>query len=222
MQYAHRPGMAAALNGYMAAKCRLYPGRVTGMATVFPGEQGAAEILQQAFDAGLGGVKLHAHVQCFDLNAAAMDPVYDCCRNNDKPLVIHAGREPKSEAYLCDPYQLCGAEKVERVLKDYPGLRLCVPHLGIDELGAYRRMIETYDTLWLDTTMVLADYFPIEAQIDLSRYRPDRIFYGSDFPNIPYAWDRELKNLAAAGIGEAVLERILNRNARTFFGLGPA
>ncbi len=219
MQYAHRPAMAAALNAYMVEKCRLHPGRVTGMATVFPGEAGAEAILQEAFDAGLKGVKLHAHVQCFDMNDAAMDPVYDCCRRNGKPLVIHAGREPKSEAYRCDPYQICRADKVERVLKDFPGLRLCVPHLGIDELDAYRQMIEACDTLWLDTTMVLADYFPLAEPIDLRRYRPDRIFYGSDFPNIPYAWDRELKKLEAAGIGEEALERILSRNAIEFFGL---
>jgi len=219
LQYAHRPGMAAGLNRYMIAQCRPYAGRVTGLATVFPGEAGAADILQEAFDAGLAGVKLHAHVQCFDLAAEAMEPILECCRRNDKPLVIHAGREPKSEAYHCDPHRICGAEKVERVLQAFAGLKLCVPHLGFDELEAYRRLVERYDSLWLDTTMVLADYFPLAAPIDLRRYRPDRVLYGSDFPNIPYAWDRELKKLGAAGLGRDALERILNRNARELFGL---
>jgi hypothetical protein len=53
----------------------------------------------------------------------------------------------------------------------------------------------------------------------LRRYRPDRILYGSDFPNIPYPWDRELKKLAAAGLDDDLLERILNRNARELFGV---
>jgi predicted TIM-barrel fold metal-dependent hydrolase len=219
LQYAHRPGMAADLNRYMIDQCRPYAERVTGLATVFPGEAGAGEILQEAFDAGLAGVKLHAHVQCFDLEAEAMAPIFACCRRNDKPLVIHAGREPKSEAYLCDPHQICGVAKVERVLQAFPGLKLCVPHLGFDELDAYRRLVERHDSLWLDTTMVLADYFPVAQPIDLRRYRPDRILYGSDFPNIPYAWDRELKILEAAGLDQDLLERILNRNAGELFGL---
>jgi len=35
------------------------------MATVFPGEKNAANILADAFKNGLRGVKLHSHVQCF-------------------------------------------------------------------------------------------------------------------------------------------------------------
>ena len=219
LQYAHRPGMAAELNRYMIAQCRPYAERVTGLATVFPGETNTAAILQEAFDAGLAGVKLHAHVQCFDLAADIMVPIFTCCRRNGKPLVIHAGREPKSEAYHCDPHQICAAGKVESVLQAFPGLKLCVPHLGFDELDAYRRLVECYDNIWLDTTMVLADYFPVAAPIDLRRYRPDRILYGSDFPNIPYAWDRELKKLEAAGLDQDLLERMLNRNARELFGI---
>lgn len=219
LQYAHKPGMAKQLNQYMAEKCREYDHRVTGMATVFPGEDHAEQILQDAFDAGLGGLKLHAHVQCFEMNADYMDVLYECCRVNRKPMVMHVGREPKSTAYRCDPYQICSAERVERVLRDFPDLKICVPHMGFDETSAYRRMSEKYDNLWLDTTMVLTDYFPMAEKIDLRRYRPDRILYGSDFPNIPYAWDRELKRFTASGISDEDLSRILGKNASELFGL---
>ncbi len=219
LQYAHKPGISRQLNTYMAVRCRQFPGRVTGMATVYPGEDKAGRILQEAFDDGLGGLKLHAHVQCFDMNSDAMDILYDCCRANNKPLVIHAGREPKSTAYRCDPYIICSAGKVEQILKNFPGLKICVPHLGLDELSAYQRLIETYDTLWLDTTMAIGGYFPVKKKICLDRYRPDRIMYGSDFPNIPYEWDRELKVLAADKLSDKVLERITTKNAVEFFNL---
>ena len=219
LQYAHKPGIARQLNGYMSEICREYDNRVTGMATVFPGEDHAGPVLQEAFDAGLGGLKLHAHVQCFDMNAEYMNPLYDCCRSNKKPIVMHVGREPKSPAYGCDPYQICNAEKLEHVLKEFPGLKICVPHLGFDEISAYRKLIEKYDHLWLDTTMVLTDYFPIEGKIPLSDYRSDRIMYGSDFPNIPYAWDREMKDLNAAHIPIEDLENISYKNAANFFAL---
>lgn len=217
LQYAHKPGISHGLNRYMAEKCRQYPNRVTGMATVFPGEKNAVSILQNAFDSGLEGLKLHAHVQCFHMNSDPMNRLYECCRANQKPVVMHVGREPKSQAYRCDPYELCSADRLERVLKDFPDLKICVPHMGFDETWAYKEMIEKYDNLWLDTTMVVTDYLPIEEKIDLVRYRKDRVMYGSDFPNIPYAWDRELKELKNTHISRDAMERILNKNATDFF-----
>lgn len=219
LQYAHKPGIAVKLNQYLVEKCKKYDNKVTGMATVYPGEENAEKILQDAFDSGLGGLKLHAHVQCFDMNAEEMNCLYDCCRINNKPVVMHVGREPKSLAYQCDPYELCSAEKTENILKDFPGLNICVPHLGFDETAAYRNLIEKYDTIWLDTTMAITDYFNLEEKIDLSQYRTDRIMYGSDFPNIPYAWDRELKVLKEANLHFDTLRKISSQNAADFFNL---
>ena len=219
LQYAHKPGIARQLNSYMSEKCREFDGRVTGMATVYPGENDARNILQEAFDAGLKGLKLHAHVQCFDMNSDYMNPLYECCLLNKKPVVMHAGREPKSTAYKCDPYQLCSAERLEDILKNFPELKICVPHLGFDEISAYRKLIEKYDNLWLDTTMAIANYFPVEEKIALGDYRSDRVMYGSDFPNIPYEWDRELKVLKANNISIGDLERISYKNAVEFFRL---
>jgi predicted TIM-barrel fold metal-dependent hydrolase len=219
LQYAHKPGIARDLNHYVIKKCQQYPDRITGMATVFPGEKNAGMILQEAFDLGLEGLKLHAHVQCFNINSDDTNLIFDICQSNNKPAIIHIGKEPKSVAYRCDPYQICGAHKLERVLNDFPKLKICVPHLGFSETYEYKKLIEKYDTLWLDTTMTLTDYFHIEERIELKRYRIDRIFYGSDFPNIPYAWDRELKWLRDSSLSDYEMERILNKNATEFFNL---
>ena len=219
LQYAHAPGIAGHLNDYLAKKCRQYPNRVTGLATVFPGEENAGTILQEAFDAGLGGLKLHAHVQCFDINADDTQLLFDVCQSNTKPVLIHFGKEPKSPVYRCDPYTICGADKLARVLADFPGLNVCVPHLGFSETREYKTLIEKYDNLWLDTTMALTDYFHIQERIGLQEYRIDRIMYGSDFPNIPYAWDRELKWLRDSRLSDDELDMILNKNAADFFDL---
>ncbi len=221
LQYAHKPGISRMLNQHMVESCRDFPGKVIGMAAVFPGEENAEGILKEAFGHGLMGVKLHAHVQCFDMNAKEMDVIYDVCESEQKPMVMHVGREPKSVAYRCDPYEICSAEKLEHVIKNFPKLRICVPHLGFDEIGVYRNLIEKYDTLWLDTTMMLADYFPIHEPVELITYRADRVMYGSDFPNIPYAWDRELKWLRNSGLPQEKLEWILGKSAADFFRLRP-
>jgi predicted TIM-barrel fold metal-dependent hydrolase len=216
LHYAHKPGVARELNAYMTRLCRSDQ-RVTGMATVFPGEEDAGLILEDAFQQGLSGVKLHCHVQCFDMNSESMQEIYEICTRHNKPLIMHVGREPKSPAYPCDPYELCSADKLEQVLKDYPDLKLCVPHLGADEFDAYRRLIEKYDRLWLDTTMTLADYLPMDYFPDLAQMRIERVMFGTDFPNLPYAWDREIKRLVGLKLSDDIIARILGENAVEFY-----
>ena len=218
LQYAHCPGIADTLNGFMARICKGLDG-VTGLATVFPGEPGTAGILENAFRDGLAGVKLHAHVQCFAIDGPEMAEVYSVCQANGKPLLMHVGREPKSDAYRCDPHAFCRVDLVAAVLQRYPRLKVCVPHLGADEFAEYQRLLAVHDNLWLDTTMTLADYLPIAAPVPaLTRFRADRLMFGTDFPNIPYAWDREIRKLAAMGLEERFLPGLLGLNAAEFYG----
>lgn len=219
LQYAHVEGMADYLNQYMVQICNQFPDNVTGMATVFPGEKDAAAILKKAFKSGLKGVKLHAHVQCFDMNSEEMEVIYEVCSTENKPLIMHVSREPKSEAYACDPYQICSVDKLENVLRSFPQLKVCVPHLGVDEFMPYKNLIEKYDSLWLDTAMVLTDYLIKELPYEISELRADRVMYGSDFPNIPYAWDRELKWIDSAGLSQHRLEQLLVKNAQALFNI---
>ena len=216
--YAHRPDVARELNAYMAKLCRIYP-QLTGMATVFPGEENTPSILKEAFGSGLSGLKLHCHVQCFDMLGTAMHKIYSLCQEFDKPLIMHVGREPKSPAYPCDPYALCSAGRLEGVIKAYPDLRVCVPHLGADEFSSYCRLLKNYDNLWLDTTMTLADYLPFESVPDLADMRADRIIFGSDFPNLPYAWDRELRQIVRLNLDEEMQTRLLAQNAIEFYSI---
>ncbi len=221
LHYAHAPGIARQLNAYMAALCA-ENSRITGTATVFPGEEDAKGILLEGFSMGLKGVKLHAHVQSFHMDGPEMQEIYEVCAEKNKPLVMHVGREPKNPdfPYKCDPYECCASDRLEEVLKAYPKLRICVPHLGADEFDAYRGFLEAYDNLWVDTTMVLADYLPVGPVPVLSGWRSNRIMYGTDFPHIPYAWDRELKQLARMRLPEESLVLLLGGNAMELFSIG--
>jgi predicted TIM-barrel fold metal-dependent hydrolase len=227
LHYAHKPGMARGLNSFMAEVCGRHPG-VCGLATVLPGEPEAGAIVEEGFAMGLGGVKLHCHVQCFAPDAAEVTPVYERCAEAGLPLVLHAGREPKSPGYACDPHQLCMVERVEAVLRAHPRLKLVVPHLGLDEVEEYAALLDRHPNLWLDTTMVLAGYFPVSGRTaellgnpwPLLERHADRIMYGTDFPNIPYAWDRELQRLAAATeneLSETAKRKVLGETAAKLF-----
>ena len=149
LHYAHTAGISRYLNQFMGELCSKYP-QVTGSATVFPGEHAIEEILDEAFSLGLECVKLHAHVQFFDVAGDDLREVCQVCQSRNKPVVMHVGKEPKSPEYeyIRDPHVLCSAEKLEGVLKDFPNLKVCVPHVGADEFTEYRALLERYDNLW--------------------------------------------------------------------------
>jgi predicted TIM-barrel fold metal-dependent hydrolase len=220
LHYAHKPGIARNLNEYMAELVRSFS-KLTGTATVFPGEPNARAILEDAFSLGLKGVKLHAHVQGFHMDCEAMFEICEVCDAHRQPLVMHVGREPKNPhfAYPVDPYLICRSDHLEEILRIYPRLKVCVPHLGADEFATYRRLLDKYDNLWLDTAMMLADYLPVENLPRLVEFRPERVMYGTDFPQIPYAWDRELKRIGGLGLTEDRLALILKGNALEFFSI---
>lgn len=217
LQYAHRPGIARRLNQFMAALVAAEP-RIIGMAAVYPGEPDAADVLREAFDAGLSGVKLHCHVQCLSADDERMVPIFEACARAGKPVILHAGREPTSPGYPCDPHALCSADRVRRVLLDHPTMKLVVPHLGADELDEYEELVTKHDNLWLDTTMAIAEYMPIKVPPRMLAARPERILYGTDFPNIPYAWDREIKKLLGMGLREEQVASILGGTAASLHG----
>ena len=218
LHYAHKPGIARAMNDFVADLVKRHDG-VTGLATVHPGEPDAIEILEDAFAKGLKGVKLHCHVQAMPPDDPRLWPVYELCAARGAPVVIHAGREPRSDALPVDPRTICDASRVGRVLTAFPHLKLSVPHLGADELDAYAALLRSHDNLWLDTTMMLAGYFTTGDLMPYVKARPDRVMFGTDFPNLPYSWDREARAVAQAGLADRDVERLLAGNARALFGI---
>ena len=215
--YAHKAGMADELNRFLADLVASRP-HATALGTVLPGEPGAQRILHDAFSMGLKGVKIHCHVQCVAPDAPEMDAVAGACADAGLPILMHAGREPASPAYRCDTHAICSVDRVARLLARHPRLTLVIPHLGVDELDGYRALLRRRENLFVDTTMMLAGYFP-GYPATLDGFPPERVLYGTDFPNIPYAWDRELKALLALGLAERDLARVLGGNAAELFGI---
>jgi hypothetical protein len=74
-----------------------------------------------------------------------------------------------------------------------------------------------HEHLWLDTTMAISGYFPVGPPASVYPARATRMLYGTDFPNIPYAWDRELTRIASAGLSPQTLQALLSGNALALF-----
>jgi predicted TIM-barrel fold metal-dependent hydrolase len=232
LHYAHRPGIARDMNRFVSALANDSGGFAVGAATVCPGEDGAADIVAEAISMGLRAIKLHCHVQGCAIDDPRLDDVYEVAAAAGVPVVVHAGREPWSAALPKDPYTTCHISRTEAVLARHQRLTLVIPHLGADEFADYRRVQLRCDRLWLDTTMMVADYFPglfdherdvvgddgVAPWLPFIQACPERVLYGSDAPNLPYAWDREVKALARH-LDEQHLEGILSGNARRLLHL---
>jgi predicted TIM-barrel fold metal-dependent hydrolase len=220
LHYAHAPGMARVLNRYASEMARLSP-RVVPFGTVLPGEPDAEDVVAESLDRlGHAGLKLHCHVQKVAPDDQRMFPIYEAVARRGKVIVMHAGREPSSPAYGFDCRRLCGLEPVARVVERFPELKLVVPHLGADQWREFFTLCRASPHLYLDTSMSLSGY--------LSEDRPgrdeilalqDRLLFGTDFPNLPYAWARERDWLLGLGLPADALEKVLRRNALALVGL---
>jgi uncharacterized protein len=215
--YSHVPGMARDLNRFMAELGSAYPDRLIPFGTVLPGEPGDDGIIDEALALGLRGFKLHCHVQKLAPDDPRLDTLYRRAAAALVPVVIHAGRQPCFPAYGVDIHAICSAAATRRALQRHPGLTMIVPHFGTDEENDYCALLAEFPNLYLDTTMITSGYFAPSIDPELLERHADRILYGTDFPNIPYEWNRELRWLEK-NLTPGALEKICFRNAARLFG----
>lgn len=215
--YGHLPGMSSDLNRALADMARAEPALIP-LGTVLPGEPDALRVVREALGPlGLRGLKLHAHVQGVAPDDPRLDPIYREASAAGVPVVFHAGRAPHCAGYRCDPDVLCGPARVAAALERHPELRFVVPHLGADDYAGFEALLDRFEHLYLDTTMAIAGYLEPGPDLEVLARRSERLLYGTDFPNLPYAWDRELKVLAAAPLSERARAAILADNAQRLF-----
>jgi len=221
LSYAHRPGIADQLNGYVASLIKYFPYTV-GLATLHPEDNNPEDIIKRAHEElGLCGVKLHCHVQKVAPDDPVLFPIYEALIQFDGVLNIHAGREPAIDAYGLDVRAISGAGRVENILKRYPELKIIVPHLGFDESDRFYLLLDVYPTLYLDTTMMLADFFDAPVDREKLIQYADKILYGSDYPHIPYSMEREVRAILEMDLGEDLTRKIFYENATKVFPIKP-
>jgi len=79
---------------------------------------------------------------------------------------------------------------------------------GRREFGPRRAADRALPDVRLDSAMVLARYFPDSPGRDWVLERSDRILYGTDFPILPYRYDRERRCILSLGLGAGAEEAI--------------
>lgn len=219
LNYAHKPGMSESLNSWTYEFCKKHPEAIP-FGTVHPDDENVGKILDRCFqDHHFFGIKLHCHVMAIRPDDERMFPIYEKVVEYDRVITLHAGKGPGLPGYQEKTELISGARFVRPILKKFPKLKLIVPHLGADEFDAFFDLMEEFPNLRMDTTMALAGHFPFEIPWEKIEQFSDRILYGSDFPNIPYERDMEIKNISSSVLSPEAKQRILGENARTLLSL---
>jgi len=196
LPYVHKPGLARALNDFTLEVSRRHP-EVLPCCTVFPGEEGAEDILEQALSGPFRGVKITPTLMKIAPDDPRLDAVWRASARWRKPVVIHCGPSPRCPATAWTPRAVSGGRPAAARARPASGRhRPSFRTSGSTNTPRFEAMLPAHPNLYLDTTMVVGGYFERQPDVDILRRHPDRILYGTDFPNIPYKWDRELRAVA--------------------------
>lgn len=212
LSYAHRPGVAEFMNEWTRDFARRTPDALWS-ATFYP-EPEAATYVPRLVESGAQVFKAHLQVGEFAADDPLLDPVWGVLAESGTPVVLHAGSGPA-------PGRHTGPDGVARVMERFPGLRLVIAHLGMPEYAEFLDLADRFEHLRLDTTMAFVDFFDQPADPSLpSRLRDlqGRILFGTDFPNIPYAYAHQVEVLQRLDLGDAWLCDVLWHNAVSLFG----
>jgi len=205
--YAHREGIAPSLNDWNL-KLLEQDSNLYCFAAFHPGDPGYLNPLKEILaHPRVLGCKLQLLVQRFYPHDDRLNPLYQAVIEAGKRMLIHAGTGPVGNEFV-------GISQFRKLMKRFPELKVNVPHLGEMETESFFDLLGEYPGLYLDTAFAL---FQREMRTDaveadtLLRHQ-DRIVYGSDFPNLVFEWEREIRILKEMDLGDAFYRKIFWEN----------
>lgn len=217
LPYAHRPGMAAELNEWVLARAD-ESAMVVPFATVHA-EDEVANVVRAAFEAGARGLKFQCPVQESGPADPRLDPAFSLAAEYDKPILFHAGTAPHFED---SPH--VGVDQFAQFTESYPEVRAACAHMGAFETEEFLSLVRDHDNAFLDTSFTMSteasQYVGSTVEVadgTLEAYAKS-IFYGSDYPNIPYPYEAERAGLLERDLPESVCRDIFRRTGERFLG----
>jgi hypothetical protein len=215
--YAHKPEMAQWLNEW-AQEFAATHDDVLATATMYP-EPTTPAYVDAALRAGTRLFKVHVQVGNFDPRDPLLDAAWGMLADAAIPVIVHAGSGPA-------PGRFTGPAPIGEVLERHPSLTMIVAHMGMPEHRYFLGFAERYDNVRVDTTMCFTKFTQSDFLVDrlaprLRDLQP-KVLFGTDFPNIPYAYAHQLEALARLDLGDDWMRAVCWDNAAALFDLSQA
>ena len=216
--YAHKDGVADYINEWVNEFCKKYRNSIP-FGCVWPEDKDRNEYIKKILDDyNFYGIKIHPLVQNFYLDDERMYEIYDLLVDRGKWLCVHIGTAPYRNEYV-------GYKIFIKFLEKFPNMNIIVPHMGAFEYSKFLNLLDKYENLYLDTTMIFIpdNIFPERRtkrpKPDILLSYQDRILFGSDFPNIPYDYEYSTKGLLEFDLSREFYEKIFYKNAKRLFNI---
>jgi predicted TIM-barrel fold metal-dependent hydrolase len=218
LPYAHEPGVAERLNEWL-----LQAADRSTMAVPFAtvhGDDDVRRVVQQAFNRGARGLKFQCPVQGSAPNDPRLDPAFELAAEYDRPIIFHAGTAPN---FADSPH--VGYRAFSEFVDSYPEVRVCCAHMGARDTDSFLALARAEDQVFLDTSVAMSaaasdllDHDPASVPDDVFEDLAGSVMYGSDYPNVPYAYDREREHLLGRDLSEAAERALFHDAAERFLG----
>ncbi|MCK4848362.1 MAG: amidohydrolase, partial [Candidatus Heimdallarchaeota archaeon] len=230
LNYAHKKGIARSLNDWTFDFCTApdRKGITIPVGTIHPDDQNKSQEMDRIFEElGFAGIKLQLMVTDFFIGDKRMVPVYEKILEYDRVLIVHIGTGPTYSNYNPGKEIKCpyvGVRHLERFMDKYPNMKVIVPHLGAAEYEEMWALTDQFPNLYFDTAMIGVKNNPafddglsdINYEV-LYEKLSDRILFGSDFPNIPYEYEKGISGWLQRDMEDSFYEKLFFQNAEKLF-----
>ena len=215
LNYPHKPGMAQWLNDWSTQFAADNPDCMHS-ATFYP-EPEADAYVAQALERGARVFKIHLEVGRYDPRDPLLATVWRRLAEAGIPIVSHVGSGP-----VPGPFQ--GPELFGEVLAANPELTAVIAHMGGPEYAEFLDLALRYPNVHLDTTMTFTDFttaiqpYPPDLLPVLAEH-PERVVFGSDFPNIPHPLAHQVEAVVRLDLGDEWLRAVCYDNGARLLGV---
>ena len=176
-------------------------------------------LLEEAFEGGIDGLKLHPAVQGFRPDSPEALKIYDLLEELKKPLCIHTGWFPDNGFLFSSP------EQFEPLIYDYT-FPVILAHLFHGKIESVRKFFDARKNVYGDASNVMVDFTFRDKTGKIMEWRSrdaipiieeysDRVMYGSEIPLIWWRAEQVYDNLIKY-FDDRLCKKLLNENAAHF------
>ena len=202
------PHQVTAINDFIAECVRNHPDKLTGFGALHPDYNDIRGETKRIVSLGLKGIKLHSDFQQFYIDDEFAFQMYEAAEEAGLPILFHIGDER---------YDFSSPERLLRVVKRFPGLKVIAAHLcGWSVWDRGVELLE-HSNVYADCSSSLYAMSPEHAAELIRRIGVDRVMWGTDYPM--WSATEELERFNRLPLSDDEREMILNGNAVRLLGI---
>ncbi|MBO7147060.1 MAG: amidohydrolase family protein [Lentisphaeria bacterium] len=204
---ATKPTQVTSINNFVYRLKEQYPELLLAFGTLHPEFENCRDEVTRIRKMGLCGLKFHPDFQQFCIDDPKMLKVYEAI-GNELPVLFHIGdyRTPYSKP-----------ERLARILKLFPGMKLIAAHLGgySEWDQAWKHLIGT--DVFLDISSTIPILGIEETRKMVKAHGAEKILFASDYP--AFSHTQAVQDVMDLGLSPEENEMIFHKNAEQLLGV---